>query len=78
MPFHTFRHTCASLLFAAGKSPKQVQMWLGHTDPAYTLRVYVPLIDDGLGDADFFDASAWASSTGAEEGAAATPEAATS
>jgi integrase len=35
--FHTFRHTCASLLFAAGKSPKQVQMWLGHTDPAFTL-----------------------------------------
>jgi integrase len=50
--FHTFRHTCASLLFAAGKSPKQVQGWLGHTDPAFTLRVYVHLMDDGLDDAE--------------------------
>ena len=48
---HVFRHTCASLLFAEGKSPKQVQMWLGHTDPAFTLRTYVHLLDDGLGDA---------------------------
>jgi integrase len=70
--FHTFRHTCASLLFAAGKSPKQVQTWLGHTDPAFTLRVYVHLMDDGLGDADFLDAAKWAS--GATDGATrATP-----
>ena len=37
--FHVFRHTCGSGLFAAGKSPKQVQVWLGHSDPAFTLRV---------------------------------------
>jgi integrase len=36
--FHTFRHTGASILFAAGKSPKQVQMWLGHSVPGFTLR----------------------------------------
>ena len=35
--FHTFRHTCASLLFAAGKDLKQVQHWLGHHDAAFTL-----------------------------------------
>jgi integrase len=58
--FHIFRHTCASLLFAAGKTPKQVQTWLGHTDPAFTLRVYVHLLDDGLGDGDFLDAAEWA------------------
>jgi hypothetical protein len=29
-----------------------VQGWLGHTDPAFTLRVYVHLMDDGLGDAE--------------------------
>jgi integrase len=58
--FHTFRHTCASILFAAGRNPKQVQMWLGHSDPGFTLRVYVHLIDDGLGDADFLDTKAWA------------------
>lgn len=53
--FHSFRHTCASLLFAAGKNLKQVQEWLGHYDPAFTLRTYVHLIDGGLGDADFLD-----------------------
>lgn len=53
--FHTFRHTCASVLFDNGKNPKQVQMWLGHSDPGFTLRTYVHLIDKGLGDADFLD-----------------------
>jgi integrase len=57
--FHTFRHTCASLLFAAGKNAKQVQMWLGHSDPGFTMRTYIHLIDDGLGDADFLDEGAW-------------------
>ena len=52
---HTFRHTCASLLFAEGKNVKQVQEWLGHADPGFTLRTYVHLLDDGLGDADFLD-----------------------
>ena len=60
--FHTFRHTCASLLFApveqggGGKNIRQVSAWLGHADPAFTLRRYVHLIDDGLGDTAFFDA----------------------
>jgi integrase len=53
--FHTFRHTCASLLFAEGKNVKQVQEWLGHADPGFTLRTYVHLLDEGLGGADFFD-----------------------
>jgi integrase len=52
---HVFRHTCASLLFEAGKNAKQVQEWLGHHDPGYTLKTYVHLLDDGLGDADFLD-----------------------
>lgn len=34
---------------------KQVQEWLGHADPGFTLRTYVHLLDDGLGKADFFD-----------------------
>ena len=55
--FHTFRHTCASLLFDAGKNVKQVQEWLGHADPGFTLRTYVHLMDEGLGDADFLDAA---------------------
>ena len=53
--FHTFRHTCASLLFAAGRNVKQVQEWLGHSDPGFTLRTYVHLMDEGIGDAAFLD-----------------------
>jgi integrase len=53
--FHSFRHTCASLLFDTGRNVKQVSEWLGHADPAFTLRRYVHLMDAGLGDADFLD-----------------------
>ena len=53
--FHTFRHTCASLLFEGGKNIRQVSDWLGHADPAFTLRTYVHLLDNGLGGADFLD-----------------------
>jgi integrase len=62
--FHTFRHTCASILFANGRNPKVVQMWLGHSDPGFTLRTYVHLIDDGMGDADFLDATVCATDEG--------------
>ena len=54
--WHTFRHTCASLLFDQGRNVKQVQGWLGHADPSYTLRTYVHLMDEGIGDASFMDA----------------------
>lgn len=53
--FHTFRHTCASLLFANGKDIKQIQTWLGHADPGFTLRTYVHLMEEGVGSADFLD-----------------------
>lgn len=55
--FHTFRHTCASLLFENGRNIKQVQEWLGHADPGFTLRTYVHLMDAGVGDAEFFDSA---------------------
>lgn len=55
--FHTLRHTCASLLFEDGRNIKQVQEWLGHADPGFTLRTYVHLMDAGVGDAEFFDAA---------------------
>ncbi len=48
--FHTLRHTCASRLFAAGRNAVQVQRWLGHHSPAFTLSTYVHLLDDDLGD----------------------------
>ena len=53
--FHAFRHTCASLLLAGGKNVKQVQAWLGHADPGFTVRTYIHLMDEGVGDADFLD-----------------------
>ncbi len=48
--FHSFRHTCASLLFEEGRNVKQVSEWLGHADPGFTLRTYVHLLDAGVGD----------------------------
>jgi integrase len=53
--FHTFRHTCATVLFRRGLNAKQVQVWLGHHSPAFTLTVYVHLLSDDLPDADVLD-----------------------
>jgi integrase len=53
--FHTFRHTCASMLLESGKNIRQVAAWLGHADPAFTLRTYTHLMDAGLGGASFLD-----------------------
>ena len=54
--FHTLRHTCATLLFRRGLNAKQVQVWLGHHSPAFTLATYVHLLSDDLPDADLFEA----------------------
>jgi integrase len=48
--WHTLRHTCASLLFAEGRNAVQVQRWLGHHSPAFTLSTYVHLLDEDLGE----------------------------
>jgi integrase len=53
--FHTFRHTCASLLLDSGKNIRQVAAWLGHEDPSFTPRTYTDLIDTGLGDTSSLD-----------------------
>jgi integrase len=53
--FHTFRHTCATMLFRHGLNGKQVQMWLGHHSPAFTLWTYVHLLPDDLPDPSFLD-----------------------
>lgn len=54
--WHTLRHTCGSLLFRHGANAKKVQAWLGHHSPAFTLAVYIHLLDDDAPDASFFDA----------------------
>ena len=38
------------MLFDSGRNVRQVCDWLGHADPAFTLRTYVHLIDGGLGE----------------------------
>jgi integrase len=43
------------LLFEAGRNVKQVQAWLGHADPGFTLSTYIHLMDAGKGSADFLD-----------------------
>jgi hypothetical protein len=44
------------MLFRSGLNAKQVQMWLGHHSPAFTLAVYVHLLPDDLPNPDFLDA----------------------
>ena len=46
--FHTLRHTCATRLFRTGWNAKQVQLMLGHHSPAFTLSVYVHVLDEEL------------------------------
>lgn len=48
--WHTLRHTCASLLFARGRNVVQVQRWLGHHSPSFTLDTYVHLLEGGVGE----------------------------
>jgi integrase len=52
---HRPADTCASLLFEAGRNVRQVADWLDHADPSFTLRTYVHLMDEGIGDAEFMD-----------------------
>jgi len=50
MGWHTLRHTCASMLFARGANAVQVQRWLGHHSPGFTLATYVHLLDEDFGE----------------------------
>jgi integrase len=54
--FHALRHTLGSLIHERGaKTDRQLCDWLGHHDPAFTVREYVGTMDEGLGEADFLD-----------------------
>ncbi|MEU4564454.1 tyrosine-type recombinase/integrase [Actinoplanes sp. NPDC023936] len=46
---HALRHFYASALLDAGESIKAIAEWLGHADPAFTLRVYAHLMPDSPG-----------------------------
>jgi integrase len=42
--FHALRHFYASVLLDAGENIRAVAEYLGHADPAFTLRVYTHLM----------------------------------
>jgi integrase len=46
---HALRHFYASALLDAGESIKAVAVWLGHANPAFTLRVYAHLMPESPG-----------------------------
>ncbi|MDQ3499624.1 MAG: site-specific integrase [Actinomycetota bacterium] len=47
---HDLRHTCASLMRAAGADIKAIQQQLGHRNPTITLNTYTHLFDGDLAD----------------------------
>ncbi len=47
---HKLRHTFASILYVRGEDPAYVMRQLGHTDPAFTLRVYAHAMRRDEGD----------------------------
>jgi site-specific recombinase XerC len=53
--FHAFRKAAGSLLLANGKTLKQVQGWLRHSQLTTTMNVYITQVDNGLGSADVWD-----------------------
>ena len=47
---HKLRHTFASILYVRGEDPPTVMAQLGHTDAAFTLRVYAHAMRRDAGD----------------------------
>jgi integrase len=72
--FHAFRKACGSLLFARGKTLKQVQGWLRHAQLTTTMNVYIDQVDDGLGGADVWDDILDRGATWGHPGATEPPE----
>jgi len=45
---HDARHTCGSVMHMQGVPIAVISQWLGHADPAFTMRTYVHAGKDGL------------------------------
>ena len=45
---HDARHTCGTLMHMQGVPIVVISAWLGHADPAFTMRTYVHNQDDAL------------------------------
>lgn len=48
---HDARHTCGTLMHLSGEPVAVISAWLGHSSPAFTMRVYVHSQDGALRDA---------------------------
>ena len=55
MSLHDARHTFATLALSSGKNPVWVSKQLGHSDPAFTLRVYAHALPTDETDLSFLD-----------------------
>lgn len=71
--FHGLRHTFASVVLAAGETITQLAAWLGHSDPAFTLRTYVHFMPKS-GRHGIAALGAWLSATAGPAPAAAADE----
>jgi len=45
---HDARHSCASIMHAQAVPIAVISAWLGHADPAFTMRTYVHAQNDAL------------------------------
>jgi len=45
---HDARHSCASIMHAQAVPIAVISAWLGHADPAFTLRTYVHAQNNAL------------------------------
>lgn len=66
--FHVTRHTFASIVLAAGETITQLAAWMGHSDPAFTLRTYIHFMPKS-GKKALTALSSWMSSSGGDTGA---------
>ncbi len=48
LTLHKLRHSCASILFEMGWTPKEIQHWLGHADYYTTMNIYTHLSNESL------------------------------